>query len=49
VIVRAGTLDDPELAAPRGVIWTKSAPRWARIDSDLPHFEDQPPPPAPKR
>jgi hypothetical protein len=49
VIVRAGTLDDPALAAPRGVIWTKSAPSWARIDPELPRFEGQPPPPAAKR
>ena len=49
VVVRAGTLDDPELAAPRGTIWTKSAPRWAHIDPELPRFEGQPPPPATKR
>lgn len=45
VILRAGTLDDPSIAAPRGTIWTKSAPAWARIDPDLPHFEGQPPAP----
>ena len=43
VIVRAGTLDDPSIAAPRGTIWTKSAPSWAHIDPDLPRFEGQPP------
>jgi hypothetical protein len=49
VVVRAGTLDDPELAAPGGTIWTKSAPSWAPIDPELPRFEGQPPPPAAKR
>jgi hypothetical protein len=28
--VRAGTLDDPELAAPAITIWTEEAPSWAR-------------------
>jgi hypothetical protein len=45
IVVRAGTLDHPEIAAPQAHIWTKSAPRWARLDPDLPHFEGQPPPP----
>ena len=36
------------IAAPRGTIWTKSAPPWALIDPALPRFEGQPPPPAPK-
>jgi len=27
--VRAGTLDDPELAKPQMTIWTSSAPSWA--------------------
>jgi hypothetical protein len=48
VILRAGTLDDASLAAPRGTIWTKSAPAWALIDPALPRFEGQPPPPGPK-
>ena len=43
IIVRAGTLDDPEIARSSGVIWTKSAPSWAVIDPDVPHFEGQPP------
>lgn len=46
IIVRIGTLDDPSIAAPRGTIWTKSAPPWALIDPALPSFEGQPPPPA---
>lgn len=45
IILRTGTLDDPALAAPRGTIWTKSAPPWALIDPALPRFEGQPPPP----
>jgi len=42
LIVRAGALDDPELAAPQGTIWTKSAPRWACHDPNLPQTEGQP-------
>lgn len=45
IILRIGTLDDPSIAAPRGTIWTKSAPPWAKIDRELPCFEGQPPPP----
>lgn len=44
VIVRSGALDDPELMAPQGTIWTDMAPEWACIDPDLPRFERQPPP-----
>ncbi len=36
--VRAGTLDDPELMAPTAIIWTASAPRWAPLDPNLPHY-----------
>jgi hypothetical protein len=43
--VRAGTLDDPEVAKPAITIWTKEAPSWAAIDSELPHDPGQPPPP----
>jgi hypothetical protein len=42
--IRAGALDDPELARPTAVIWTKSAPSWACWDETLPQFEGQPPP-----
>jgi hypothetical protein len=41
VIVRAGTLDDPEIGKPAGTIWVKSAPSWACIDEDLPRGEGQ--------
>ena len=44
LIVRAGALDDPELLAPQGTIWTDEAPSWAHIDTDLPQFPRQPPP-----
>jgi hypothetical protein len=36
IIVRVGTLDDPEIGKPVGTIWTSSAPSWACIDEDLP-------------
>ncbi len=42
--VRAGTLDDPEIAGPASTIWTSMAPSWACIDDDLPRTERQPPP-----
>lgn len=46
IFVRAGTLDDPEIAKPEAAIWTASAPGWACIDATLPRWEGQPPPPA---
>lgn len=44
VIVRAGTLDDPEVARPAMTIWVSSAPTWACIDDSLPRVDRQPPP-----
>jgi hypothetical protein len=44
IFVRAGTLDDPEVAQPSSTIWTAQAPSWACIDSDLPAVAGQPPP-----
>ena len=44
--LRAGTLDDPELASPSLTIWTDSAPSWACIDDRLPRTPRQPPPAA---
>ena len=44
--VRAGTLDDPELARPAMTIWTSSAPSWACFDERIPKVERQPPPAA---
>ncbi len=45
IIVRVGTLDDPDLAKPQGIIWTRSAPSWACFDPNLPQTEGQPPAP----
>jgi hypothetical protein len=44
IFVRAGTLDDPEVAKPVATIWTSSAPTWACISESLPKIERQPPP-----
>jgi hypothetical protein len=44
IFVRAGTLDDPNLAAPTATIWTQSAPEWACFDPALPQVEKHPPP-----
>ena len=44
IIVRAGSLDDPNIGRPGAVIWTKSAPKWACFDPDLPRVEAQGPP-----
>ena len=49
VFVRAGTLDDPELARPAMTIWTAAAPSWACIDAQLPQVTGQPPPVVPAR
>ena len=45
LFVRAGTLDDPEIARPAMTIWTDSAPSWACFDERLPKVPRQPPPP----
>ena len=44
LIVRAGTLDDPNVVKPVMSIWTDSAPVWACIDPDMPRTPRQPPP-----
>ena len=46
IFVRAGTLDDPEVAKPSVTIWTESAPTWACIDAALPTYTKQAPPTA---
>jgi hypothetical protein len=46
VFVRAGTLDDPEIAKPAMTIWTASAPTWACISDAIPEVAGQPPPAA---
>jgi len=45
VIVRVGTLDEPNAVAPDTAIWVESAPRWACIDPSLNHVARQPTPP----
>jgi hypothetical protein len=44
IFVRAGTLDDTEIARPSSTIWTSRAPSWACIDAGLPTIAEQPPP-----
>ena len=44
IFVRAGTLDDPEIAKPAMTIWTSTAPSWACIDDSIPSLEAQAPP-----
>ena len=44
IVLRAGTLDYPEIARPSSTIWTGSAPSWACINAALPTNPGQPPP-----
>lgn len=44
IFVRAGTLDDSNVASPSATIWTSQAPSWACINQDLPCVAAQPPP-----
>jgi hypothetical protein len=44
IFVRAGTLDDRELARPGATIWTAEAPTWACFDPGLPILPAQSPP-----
>ena len=44
VFIRAGALDDPEIAKPSSTIWVSSAPSWACIDQTLPQVPGQPAP-----
>jgi hypothetical protein len=46
IFVRAGTLDDPNVAQPAMTIWTAQAPDWACFDPRLPNVPGQPPPAA---
>lgn len=46
LVVRAGTLDEPQAFRPLANIWVSEAPEWAHIDPSLPQFPGQPPPPA---
>jgi hypothetical protein len=42
MVVRVGTLDDPSGIQPDIVIWTASAPAWARIDPAMTAWPGQP-------
>ncbi len=42
LVVRVGTLDDPDRYPPRQNIWTDSAPAWACLDETLPASPRQP-------
>ncbi len=44
MVLRTGTLDDPNLVRPTDIIWTSAAPDWATLDPDLPHHPAQIPP-----
>lgn len=44
MVVRAGALDDPEIARPSGFIWTASAPSWGYVDPALENCVGQPKP-----
>ena len=44
VFIRAGTLDDPGIAAPQATIWTSAAPDWACISDEIPSYPEQVPP-----
>ena len=44
LVLRVGTLDNPEAVRPSMNIWTASAPSWSCIDTSLPGTPQQPPP-----
>ena len=46
IFIRAGTLDDPEVARPSATIWVSQAPTWACHDPSVPQNPGQPPPAA---
>jgi hypothetical protein len=46
IFVRAGTLDDREVARPAATIWTSQAPSWACVNESLSTFAGQAPPAA---
>jgi hypothetical protein len=48
IVVRGGTLDDPNLAKPSAILWAPMAPTWACFDPALPTYEGQAPPPPSK-
>jgi hypothetical protein len=44
IFVRAGALDNPDIAAPQATIWIQEAPAWACISPGIPAHEGQLPP-----
>lgn len=42
IVVRAGTLDNPNWFSPIAHIWTKSAQKWFSFSDELPKFEQAP-------
>lgn len=43
IFLRASSLDDPEVFRPQMVVYTKRAPSWDHMDSQLPSFVAMPP------
>jgi hypothetical protein len=46
IFVRAGSLDDIEIAKPAMAIWASAAPSWVCFDPAIPRVLQQPPPAA---
>ena len=46
IFVRASSLDDPEVFKPQMAVYTSRGPSWDTLNSDLPAFEEMPPPDA---
>ena len=46
IVVRAGTLDEPERYHSRMVIWASTAPTWDKPDPGMPAYDKMPPMPA---
>lgn len=44
IVVRASSLDDPEIFTPKLTVYTSRAASWDPIDPALPGFEEMPPP-----
>lgn len=44
IVLRVGTLDDPNRVHPTDIIWTSAAPDWAALDPDIRQHPAQIPP-----
>ncbi|MEE9381242.1 MAG: GFA family protein [Hyphomonadaceae bacterium] len=42
MVIRASSLDDPEVAKPQMVVYASRAPSWDLVDPDLPAFAEMP-------